>query len=34
VESFWQQMGLDPRVLHVVSPDGPPDGPDGMEERS
>jgi uncharacterized protein YllA (UPF0747 family) len=23
VESYWEQMGLDPRVLHVVIPDGP-----------
>jgi bacillithiol biosynthesis cysteine-adding enzyme BshC len=22
VESYWEQMGLDPRVLHVVIPDG------------
>jgi bacillithiol biosynthesis cysteine-adding enzyme BshC len=31
VESYWEQMGLDPRVLHVVIPDGViPDG----EERA
>jgi bacillithiol biosynthesis cysteine-adding enzyme BshC len=22
VESYWEQMGLDPRTLHVISPDG------------
>jgi bacillithiol biosynthesis cysteine-adding enzyme BshC len=34
VESYWEQMGLDPRTLHVVIPDGViGDIPDG-EERA